>query len=144
MEKKTWREAFIDAMELIEESYPDAPVLLIAATYDPDSEDSEFPCAIGGRNMDNVPERSTVDMIAAILRTVWELCVEYAGDKEEGRRVYNEAMKCASGFNISEKEEEGGEEAPLPDDEQVERLALKIQNILKKTFKENSSLNPST
>ena len=136
MEKKTWREAFIDAMELIEESYPDAPVLLIAATYDPDSEDSEFPCAIGGRNMDNVPERSTVDMIAAILRTVWELCVEYAGDKEEGRRVYNEAMKCASGFNISETEEEGGEEAPLPDDEQVERLALKIQNILKKTFKE--------
>tara|TARA_R110002110_G_scaffold41594_17_gene131821 strand:- start:1242 stop:1667 length:426 start_codon:yes stop_codon:yes gene_type:complete len=140
MEKKTWREAFIDAMELIEESYPDAPVLLIAATYDPDSEDSEFPCAIGGRNMDNVPEKSTVDMIAAILRTVWELCLEYAGgDEEGGKRVYNEALKCASGFNISEKEEETRERTPPPGEDVMERMAIRIQDILKKKLEEEGN-----
>lgn len=138
MEDKSWREAFMSAMELLEKSYPDAPILLVASTYNPDDSQAEFPCACGARNMDRLnSENACVDMLSAILRTVFELCLDYASDdREDAIDVYEKASEIAMSLNMVDKDTVANADVEDADDI-MHRLSLKIKGIVKDKLEGN-------
>ena len=100
--QEQWREAFIKAMEEIQDGNPDGAVLVLGATYMDDEDMSEFPCAVGGRNMDALSPDMQEHMVSAILRSAFELCVDFAGsDSGAGRRVFEAALKQAFDFDMT-------------------------------------------
>jgi hypothetical protein len=100
--QEQWRDAFIKAMEEIESGNPEGAVLVLGATYMNDEEMGEFPCAVGGRNMDSLTPEVQEHMVSAILRSAFELCVDFAGkDADAGRRVFEEALKQAFDFDMT-------------------------------------------
>ena len=101
-QQEAWRDSFISGMEYIQEGNPDGPVLVLGAAYMDSVGSPEFPCAVGGRNMDLLTPEMQGHMISAILRSAFELCMDYAGeDKEAGRIVFEKAMEVAFDFNMS-------------------------------------------
>tara|TARA_R100001594_G_scaffold24418_1_gene47935 strand:- start:3747 stop:4154 length:408 start_codon:yes stop_codon:yes gene_type:complete len=103
--QEQWRESFIEAMEKIQDGNPDGAVLVLGATHMDSELMSEFPCAVGGRNMDTLTHEMQEHMVSAILRSAFELCVDFAGsDNDAGKRVFESALKMAFDFNMTSTE----------------------------------------
>jgi hypothetical protein len=107
------KKAFMAAIAAAEKEFPDQPVLLIAASVLEKSGEYDFPCAIGGRNLDGLGLASDgLALIAAVVRSVLELCRELNGhDKRKGDAMFKAALEDAVDLQIDTLEHESGKSA---------------------------------
>ena len=115
-------------MTIASDKMPDIPVLLLASAALPGQDRIDYPCAIGGRNLHSI-EGEPEDLIAPIIRSTFELCVELCnGDKKDGREMFTRSMERAFGLSISdatvERHDKIDEEKEAEADESVLRDAF--------------------
>ncbi len=103
MNKEDYREAFTEAMKRAEEALPDSPiVMLVSAVMQHEDGTVDFPCAVGGRNLDLMGHEPTA-ILSSLIRTVFEMCLELANsDYKSASEMFFEAMKLGFGLDIED------------------------------------------
>ena len=124
-----YKEAFMEAINIASDKMPDVPVLILASAAMPSNDDeTDYPCAIGGRNLNSL-EGEPEDLIAPVIRSTFELCLELChNDKAEARDMFTRSMERAFSLNISgttvERINLADEEKEAESDEAVLREAF--------------------
>ena len=94
--------AFIGAIEAAEKFFPDLPVMFIVASITKNEEGkADFPCGVGGRNLNQLSKEGGASLIAATLRSVYEACIEInGGSKSEGKAMFVNAISESFGLHL--------------------------------------------
>lgn len=133
MTPKEYRKQFTEAIEAAEKLMPDLPLLLMATAVIPGDEGVvDFPCAVGGRNL-NKMESDPAELLSSVLRTVFELCLELTGnDADEATKMFLRAMQMGFHLEINsiEKVVEGPTETKASrEDKVMEKMLKSIQEM---------------